>query len=182
MADSNFPFIKDAVLRQNIDQAFDHIVTLAPFENSDTYNEAAKSSFRKTMIIYTASILEGFLYYILDNKFTGDEVRDFHSSWKLTNKTVLHTVVEGEHEIVAGDYKKCLGEEGKKMNLAQIANFLKKKEVISNSLYVKIDKVRVLRNEQHICAHTEVKSYTSLDLEKSFATVKEVKDIVEKIK
>ena len=72
--DSNFPFIDNPVLRKNIDEAFDHILTLLPFTESEDYNEPAKSAFRKTIIIYTASIVEALLFYVLDTEFTDDDI------------------------------------------------------------------------------------------------------------
>ena len=47
MTESNFPFVKNEILRQNLDEAFDHILTLLPFTESVTYNEAAKALFER---------------------------------------------------------------------------------------------------------------------------------------
>jgi len=65
MLESNFIFVKNEILRQNLDEAFNHIITLLPFTESTNYKEPAKSAFRKTIIIYTASIIEALLFYFL---------------------------------------------------------------------------------------------------------------------
>ena len=180
MTESNFPFVKNEILRQNLDEAFDHILTLLPFTESVTYNEVAKSAFRKTIIIYTASIVEALLFYVLDKKFIDDDVKEYYGNWELADKKVLYEI-DGSHHIVAGDYKKVLGKMGKeKMNLGQIADFLKNKKIISKNFFETIDELRVLRNEQHIGTHTQVKSYTNDNLEKAFSVAGEVKKFTQK--
>lgn len=177
---SNFPFIGNTVLRQNLDEAFDHILTLLPFSESESYNEPAKSAFRKTIIIYTASIVEALLFAVLDDKSSEAEVSDYYSSWKLKDKVVLHTI-NSEHEIVAGQHVKVAGDGNKaKLNLGKIATLLKEKSLMSDSLYREVNAVRLLRNEQHIGTHTNVKSYSKEDLETAFSVAGAVKEFAQK--
>ena len=179
MPESSFFFVKDEILRQNLDEAFDHILTLLPFTESITYNETAKSAFRKTIIIYTASIVEALLFQVLDKEFTENDIKEHYAGWELTDKKVLYQV-DGSHQIVAGDYKKVLGKSAKeKMNLGMIAEFLKTKKIISKIFFETIDELRVLRNEQHISTHTQVKSYTKNNLEKAFSVAHEVKEFTQ---
>lgn len=180
MPEPYFPFVKNEILRQNLDEAFNHILTLLQFAESATYNEAAKSAFRKTIIIYTAAIVEALLFHVLDKEFTEDDLKEFYSSWELSDKKILYKVSDSHH-IVAGDYKKVAGKTGKeKMNLGQITDFLKKKGVLSKNLFETVDEIRILRNEQHIGTHVQVKSYTKGDLEKAFSIAREVKEFVQK--
>ncbi|MEI7579246.1 MAG: hypothetical protein WCJ58_04365 [bacterium] len=66
---SNFSFVKDKILRTNIDIAFEHILNLTTIQNDDRYNSPnVLSSFRKTILIYTVSIIEALLLFILKNK------------------------------------------------------------------------------------------------------------------
>ncbi len=178
MAESNFSFVKKEILRKNLDDAFEHILTLLPFTESITYNETAKSAFRKTVIIHTASVVEALLFHVLDNEFSDEEVADFYSSWELKEKKVLYHI-DDSHEIVAGDYKKVLSKNGKeKMSLAHISAFLKAKEIIGKDLVKKIDDIRKIRNEQHIGPHKKVNTYSKKDLENAFSVAREVKDFV----
>jgi len=177
---SHFPFVKNTILRKNLDEAFDHIVTLLPFTESLTYNDLAKSAFRKTIIIYTASIVEALLFHLLDEKFSSDEIAEHYSHWELQDRVELHKINE-THMVVAGQYKKVFGEKRKeKLNLAQINGILKEKEILSQDLFDKIDVLKTLRNEQHIGTHTEVKTYSKADLEKAFSVASTVKDFVRK--
>jgi len=157
MAGSNFPFITDPILRQNLDDAFQHIVVLIPFSESATYNDAAKNSFRKTIIIYTASIIEALLFHLVDKKLNEQDLVDI--CWELTNKQVLYDVSDS-HQIVAGDWKqKITATKKDKLNLGGINSLLKSKKIIGNVLYDKVDLVRKLRNSQHIGPHTSIKSF-----------------------
>ncbi len=180
MIESNFPFVKNEVLRQNIDDTFNHILDLLPFTESISYDKVARSSFCKTIIIYTASIIEALLFYVFDTKFTDVEVKDYYSSWKLKDEKVLY-VVDDNHKVVAGDYKKCLGEGKSKMNLAPMCAFLKDKKIITRDIFDKVDAVRILRNEQHLGMSVSIRSYTKSDLVKTFAVAKEIKEFVKKI-
>ena len=99
---SNFSFVNNEIRRQNLDDAFDYIVTLLPFTESVSYNEPAKSAFCKTIIIYTASIVEALLFHLLDSKFTDNDIVDFYSSWELKDKKELY-IVNDSHKIVSGD-------------------------------------------------------------------------------
>lgn len=63
--ESNFSFVTDEVLRVNLDVTFRHLIELLSLSESDKYSETLKSSFRKMVIIYTASIVEALLLWIL---------------------------------------------------------------------------------------------------------------------
>lgn len=176
MTGSNFSFVKDPVLRQNLDDAFDHIVILLPFSESKTYNDVAKSSFRKTMIIYTASIIEALLFHIIDTEL--DEKGLTTSSWNLVNKKTLHDV-DNSHKIVAGDYKMKVERMKKdKLNLGQICDILKERGILSEPLFGQVDAIRVLRNSQHIGPTKKVKSFSEADLENAFSVASDVKSFV----
>ncbi len=181
MANSNFPFVKNRVLRTNLDESFDHLVTLLPFTESTTYNEAAKSSFRKTIIIHTAAIVEALLFHVLDKEFTDRDVANYYAKWVLQNKVELYKV-SSSHVIVSGDYKKIDGKsEKKKLNLGQVSAFLKDQKLLDSKLYKMVDSLRSLRNEQHIGAQTRVKKYSKNDMEKAFLVASAVKDFARKI-
>ena len=178
MSSSNFTFVQNKILRRNLDETFDHILILLPFLESNTYNEPAKSAFRKTIIIHTASIIEALLFHILDTRLSEEDLTDY--VWKLKDKKVLH-VIDDTHQIVAGDFQK----EGKpfdkrKLNLGQISSILKDKKILEKSLYKKVDEIRILRNGQHIGPDTDIKEYVKEDLEKAFAVASEVKVFTEK--
>lgn len=173
MNGSNFGFIANDILRQNLDESFDHIVVLLPLIESGSYSDAASNAFRKTCIIYTASIIEALLFHILDTQLSDEDLTDY--SWKLSDKKILH-IVDESYKIVAGDYKK-VGKllDKEKLNLGMICSILKDKEIIKEPLFSKIDEIRILRNGQHIGAHTSIIEYTKEDLENAFSVASDVK-------
>jgi len=176
MTGSNFPFIEDSILRQNLDESFDHIVILLSFSESATYNDAAKSSFRKTMIIYTASIIEALLFHIVDTELNEKDLAV--SSWEFTNKKVLYEV-DGAHQVVAGDFKIKVTEIKKdKLNLQQICDLLKEKNILTEPLLGKIHEIRELRNSQHIGSTRKVRAFSRKDLENAFSVASDVKSFV----
>jgi len=174
---SYFLFVTNDVLRQNLDEAFYHIVWLSQLLELDSYDETAKRAFRKTIIIYTASIVEALLLTLLNKKFSESDVTEHYASWKMQDTVELHKLSD-THKIVAGHYKKIKGDGKKKLNLGQIADFLRKKGLLAENLYNQIDALRVLRNEQHIGTHATVKLYTTKDLEEVFLVAREVKALV----
>jgi hypothetical protein len=176
MSGSNVPFIENEVLRRNLDDAFSHIVTLIPFAQSATYDATAKSYFRKTIIIYTASIIEALLFHLVDTKLSADDLAS--RSWEIENKVVLYKVAD-DHEIIGGDYKlKTSGIKKDKMNLAGICKLLKDHKILTQSLADKINVIRELRNSQHIGPHTIVKSFSKAELENAFSDASDVKSFV----
>ena len=61
------------------------------------------------------------------------------------------------------------------MNLAQIVEYLNNKKILKKNLSDKINEIRILRNEQHIGTHKNVKHYAKSDLEYAFSVAREVK-------
>ncbi len=176
MMNPRFFFVQNNILRQNLDEAFDHILALLPFTESSSYNSAAKSSFRKTIIIYTASIVEALLFHLLEKKVPEHEL--VTNTWELKNKKLLH-IISNDHQIVAGDYKKTehfIDKE--KLNLGQISTFLKSKQLIKKSLFKEIDEIRIMRNDQHIGSHQKVKSYSKQELDRAFSIASSVRVFV----
>ena len=173
---SNFGFIVgDAVLRENIERAFGYIIDLLALSESEGYDDLATSSFRKTIVIHTASIIEALLLYVLREKC--DERDLINERWELKNIKDLH-IVSPTHRIVGGDYMKIVEKiDLNKVNLGQINIFLRNKGAISEDFFQKVDRVRSLRNEQHIGTSASIQEYSKTDLEFVFSVAKETKEL-----
>jgi hypothetical protein len=168
-----FDFISNPTLCKNLDITFDHIVTLLSLVENKSYDKFEQSSFRKTIIIYTASIIEALLFDLVMRICQVDKLTT--SEWKIENVKVLYKI-NPQHQIVGGDYLlKSIKQKPDKMNLGIILNILHKNKYIGQPLYEKIDKVRVLRNDQHFGTHQIIREYTKGDLEFVFSVAKEVK-------
>jgi len=177
MVKNYFGFIPDTVLSTNINTAFLHVLDLDILSRDTTvYNKTQRSSFRKTIIIYTASIIEALLLYKI--KLVCDTKKITSKTWKLKNKKVAYNVSD-KHKIIFGDYILHLEEiKINKLNLGQINDLAKEYKIISKELYKEIDKVRKLRNRQHIGTHLMIeKDYNKRDLEFIFSVASKIKDL-----
>lgn len=67
---SNFPFISNSILQENLDNAFQHVLDLLILINSGDYDKISRNSFRKSTIICTASIIEALLFVLLKNNLS----------------------------------------------------------------------------------------------------------------
>ena len=174
---SHFNYVGNSTLRNNLDIAFDHILTLIPFSESNDYGQLEKSSFRKTIIIYTASIIEALLFNRVNEKCTKDDWTSY--KWELENIRELYKV-DDQHKIIGGDYiLKPSVLKLDKINLAIINKTLHDKKLVDDDLFERIDKVRLLRNDQHFGTHRVIKEYVKTDLEFVFSVAKEVTKLVQ---
>lgn len=173
---SNFDFIKDSILRQNLDQVFDHILEIITIVNSSKYTDFEKSSFRKTVVIYSSSIIEALLLYMLQKNKTEEEC----ALSKIEFKTIKEIYkIDQSKLIVLGEnisIKEKLN--FKKINLDQINKLCKQHYLINDTLYKDIEKVRDLRNKQHLGSLAAIDSYSKNDLRLVFDVTKKVKILV----
>ena len=173
---SNFSFVTDDILRQNLDIAFDHLTELVYLSELPEYNDILKSSFRKTTIIYTASIIEAMLLWFLKNKVAEAELKRESKIFKVTKEIYK---INDVNRIVLGEYMiKIDSIKFSKLNLVDINTFCRDYRIINELLYNNIDKVRELRNKLHIGTLTIVETdYSKRDLEFVFSVAKEVKSL-----
>ena len=176
---SYFPFIKNSILKNNLDNCFGYILEIIPLVESKKYDSIIKSSFRKSIIVNTGSIVEALLFYVMDTSFSDRDIQEFYATWKLKNKKILYSHENEEKKIVAGDFVKKLSKTKKeKMNLSQICSFLKSKDIIGESIVSEVDTLGKLRNGLHLSTYKSVRSYTDKDLEKSFHVARTIKNFV----
>ncbi|MBU0569935.1 hypothetical protein KKB40_04100, partial [Patescibacteria group bacterium] len=147
---SNFSFVKDKTLEKNLDTVFDHILDLSTLSTSISYRGKTTlvSSLRKTIIIYTASIIEALLLWKLKQKIKNRKIK-LSGEWKYFDIKVLHIVKNPSREIVAG--KRKLEEKSvDRLDFVRIIDLALKYEIVGESLSKKLDKVRKLRNRLHV--------------------------------
>jgi hypothetical protein len=101
--------------------------------------------------------------------------------WELNthNIKVLYSI-DDYTRIVGGEqqYKKNVLQKDK-LNLHQINKMLKDKKYISKELFISIDKVRELRNQQHLATRSQVRNYSKSDLNSTLNTLNELKIFLE---
>ncbi len=174
---SNFSFISDKIIRENLDITFDHVVVLLSLSESPGYSDTLKSSFRKTIIIFTASIIEALLFCMLRENKTEEEISEESTEFKISK--TIYFINDKERIVLGKDCIKSNKCKFEKMNLDQINDVCKKHNLISKDIFNKVDKVRVLRNQMHISTLKVVDNeYSKVDLEFVFAVAHEIKDLV----
>ena len=177
---SNFSFVNDHVLRDNIDIAFDLVVELIPLSNSKEYSELIKSSFRKLIIISTASIIEALILYILKNNKTEEEL----SSKTIEIKEIkrIYEINKETRIILVEDYEKIKSCKFEKLNLQNLIDLCKEHKLLNKEILDLVSGVKDLRNKQHIGTLKHVDGgYSQKDLEFVFFVASRVKKLASKI-
>ena len=173
---SHFSFIDDEALRNNLDTSFDHIVELVAIV--DKYDKILSSSFRKTIIIYTASIIEALLLWKLKKKIKSRKV-ELSEEWRYYNIKILHRL-DASEEIIGGNRKKEK-KDINKLDFIRVIDLCVKHGIITKQFSRKVHQVRELRNRLHIGGLAKVdKEYTKKDLNFVFGVAKKVKNTVSK--
>lgn len=173
---SHFSFIDEPILRENLDISFNHLVELLSVSESDEYDDVSKSSFRKTIIIYTASIIEALLMWILKNKKSSEELDKKYPDIKITKS--IYKINEAEEIILVKHVVKIEKCKFEKLNLDQIKGLCTDHGLITHAMSQNVNKVRQLRNRLHISTLSRVeKDYSKDDLEFVFSVAAEVKKI-----
>lgn len=172
----NFLFVGDDILRENLEITFTHLLKLLSLSEYPDYSDILRSSFRKTVIIYTASIIEALLMSMLKKNKTEDELSQAHPVFKVDKLIYeinsVERIVLGRNEVKTD---KCRFD---KLNLDQLNDLCKKHDIISKAVFDRVDKVRILRNRLHISTLKVVeKDYSKQDLEFVFSVAREVKNL-----
>ena len=174
---SPFSFISNSIRKKNIEIVFEHILELVAISNSEKYSQKSLiSSFRKTIIVNTASIIEALLLEKLYTMF-GEEI-PLKESWKYYNVKTLHSMSE-EVQIICGARKKTQNKKKlQKLNFVEINRKCKDLGFFDEILFKEIEKVRELRNRLHIWGLKNIdKEYTKRDLEFVFSIAAKVKKL-----
>jgi len=173
---SHFPFIDDEALKNNLGTAFRHIIELVAI--ADEYDKTLSSSFRKTIIIYTASIIEALLLWKLKKKIKSRKV-ELSDEWKYYNIKILHRI-DDLGEVIGGNRKKEK-KDINKLDFIRVVDLCVKHRIITERFSKKVHQVRELRNRLHIGGLAEIdKEYTKKDLNFVFGVAKKVKRTVSK--
>ncbi len=172
--ESNFPFVRNSVLRENLDRVFNLILELITLVESGGHDPLTKSGLRKTIVIYTASIIEALLLFCLEEKKPqGGYVRT-QKEFKISKR--LYQTDAGEEIVVGHDVEQSVSIKLDKMNLDQATKLSFEHKIISKALAKRINEVRDMRNRQHLTGMDAVdKDYTERDLAFVFEVAKEVK-------
>lgn len=171
---SDFPFVDNDTLRSNLDTAIQHVAELVTV--ADTYNKILSSSFRKTIIINTAAIIEALLLWKLKKEVKATKI-ELSGEWKFYDVRILHKISALEE--VVGAKRRKEKKELNRLDFVYIIDLCVKHKIVTEQLSKELHKVRKLRNRQHIGGLAEVeKEYTKEDLNVVFGVAEKVKSAV----
>jgi len=178
---SNFPFVDDRILQNNLDLAFVHVVDLLALSESQSYEnkKTLVSSLRKTIIIHTASIIEALLLWKFRNVCNGKSVV-LIDEWKYLNIRVIYPISDYE-EVISG-FRMKEERNLSKLDFVRVTDLCFKYKIVKSAkLKIEIDNVRELRNRLHLGGLAEMeREYSKNDLEFCFSVAKKVKKLVAK--
>ncbi len=159
---SKFLFIKDKNLQKNLDIIFDYIYELTVV--AEKYKGILQCSFRKTIVIYTTSIIEALLLWIL-KKRTGDSKIVELREWKYFDMKIIYDFKGKPVRQVVSGYRKKKIKKLNNLDLFNINRLCKQYGLIDKKLFDKVDEVRLRRNRLHVGSLTEIEDeYSKKDL------------------
>ena len=88
MPGAPFEFISDSILRTNLTIVLLHIMDL--LTHAERYQDIRRSSFRKTAIIYTATIIEALLLWLLKQDLGKKRKLRLKNEWKYKDIHLIH--------------------------------------------------------------------------------------------
>ena len=159
MKKSNFIFVKDGVLRENIKNVYADIIELMMMVPSA--KQQAQNCLRKTIIIYTASIIEALLLWKIQKEFGAKDVVMKHE-WKYHAVKVIHS--DNDFEVI-GAKRSQEKRNSNRLDFNRMVSLCKDEKLLDKDLLKDIDEVRKLRNKLHIGGLKDVtKTYPSEDV------------------
>ncbi len=177
----SFNFIKDPVLRENLQITLSHTINLIALREDLKLKGVARSSFTKTAIIYIASIIEALLLWKLKKKLGGKTEVELKKKWVYKNPKVVYIIEENPLKEIVCCIRQREVKKLNKLDFYQINRLCLNYEIISKPLFNKVDKVRNLRNRLHIGSlKTIERGYTKKELAFSTSVLEEVLQIVSK--
>ena len=161
MEDINFSFIKEPMLRKNIERVFYDVFGLVALLLSDISPNMV-SCLRKTIVVYTASIIEALLLWKIRQEVLAEKVT-LKDEWKYLDPHLIHSA-DG-YEIIWAKRK----EEERSVSSLDfnvMIRICKDKDMFSDALLENLDAVRNLRNDIHIDQLEDiVKTYPVANME-----------------
>lgn len=178
---SDFDFIDDHVLKSNLEEANELILELLIRSESKEYQGKQRlvSSLRKTIIIYTATIVEAILLWKIKQFYLTSEI-SLDDEWDYKDVHLIHSLRDSNEQVVWCK-RKLVKKRIDRLDFLHIARICEKNGILkAGKLISDIHSVRELRNKLHIGGLTEIdQEYMPKDLEFCFSVLKRTKRLFE---
>lgn len=184
IVDKRFKFVTDNILRSNISNTFSFIIFLDSIENYLQLPELYKNLIYKTMIIFSASILESLLFFKLKTLLaTGKIKEDEILSKKFKYNELSKVIVDSnkfENPIVLCEKLQETIKFKKNTQFHEIIIYAKRCGLMTETLFRDCNEIKDIRNNLHMSAMTEVdNNYTRESVNDVFKKVKMIIDRIE---
>ena len=175
---STLDFIDSHLLRENIKSIQDDAVGLATLSATLPEEDTTGDCIRKTMIIYTVSIIEALLLWKLNKETRAGNIA-LRNEWKLKDigASIPLTSKEGNDIVIAEKIKEVRKIE--KINFKGRIDLCERHKIIKKELIEKLHEARTMRNKLHIDGSEKVrKKYSQKDVDFIFAIQEETRKAV----
>ncbi len=166
-------FISNEILKTNIALTMQYIIELNEISKKEIN---IKSFIYKTIIIYSASIIEAVLHYYLQNNIKKEILE---KEWTYSDIRILHEIKKNEQIIAGRRFKKKIKIK-KNIDFKKINEISLKFNIIDKIFFDKFEKVRKLRNRIHLSGLNNIDyNYNKKTLSFVFDSVREALDIIQ---
>lgn len=180
--EERFKFIENKILRTNLSISFQYIIFLITLEEEVTLQGPVSYSIFKNIVLYTASIIEGSLHYLLDTLIKQKQIESEKIMSKeniYSNKKVLYTTDDGM-EICGVHFKKKSTKLKTNTNFIEINRACKRAKILNDKLFEEVEELRDRRNKIHLAGLSNVDDfYEKKDIQKAFDTASKILKLVE---
>lgn len=183
LKNNRFIFVKNEILRENIAIKMQYIVFLVSLEEEYELPGAVTYSTFKTIIIFTASIIEALINYKLHELIKEDKIDEK----KIMSKNEKLSIVKefqkiSETEEICGIKKTTkIKKLSERIDFQELNRAAKRSKLFTETIFTKAEKIRETRNKIHPYALKEVDDkYTKNEINNIFAIASEIIERIEK--
>ncbi len=177
-----FDFIKDDILKENVAINMQYVIFLYSLEKEYKLPGATTYSAFKTIILYTASIIESLLNYKLkelakEGKIKNDKIMTIEE--KYIYIADLH-IISSEEKICGVKKVKKYKQLDNKTTFLDLNKIAKRCNLFNEQLFKKSEKLRKVRNKIHLATLAEIDNkYSQSDIDDVFEIAKDIINRIE---
>lgn len=183
LKESKFSFVNNKILQENLAMKMQHIIFLFSVEKSYELPGAIQYSVLQTMIVFTASIVEGLIHYKLAELIESNKVQEHQimgKEEKFSNLKELYKISDSEKILGVKQVikSKALSDD---TNFFELNKAAKRSGLFTEELFQHAEKIRQTRNRMHPYSLKEVDDkYSKEDINNIFAMAAKIIERIEK--
>lgn len=178
LKDNRFEFVKDDLLRENISISMQYVVFLLSLYSEYEVGGPVLYSMNKTIVLFTASIIESLIYHkvkglLATKKFRDEDAMEPEDVY--VDEKILFEI--SETEWICGVHKKKKFKEFKgTIQFAELNRVAKRIGLFDSALFNKAEKIREMRNKIHLnnLKGASDDKFETKDLKEVFGIVKDL--------